>query len=68
MKVNVGQAQFATQFCFANVCSETIDAALQPRFGHSRIGITAFSVGHRDFSNTMFDIIMNRGRWVEPSR
>ena len=68
MEVNVAQAQFATEFCFANLCSEAINVALQPRFGHSRIGITAFSVRHRDFSNTMFEIIMNRGNWVEPPR
>ena len=68
MEVNVAEAQFATEFCFAHVCSEAINEALQPRFGHSRIGITAFSVRHRDYSNTLFEIIMNRGNWVEPPR
>jgi len=46
--------------------SAELDAQLQPCFGTIRFGANAFSVRHRDYTNTMFDILMNRGRWVDP--
>jgi hypothetical protein len=60
-EVNIAQAVFATQHCFSNVRSETIDAALQPNFGRARLGVNAFSLAHRDFSNFFFETLMKNG-------
>jgi len=64
--VNIAQASFATHHCFTNIRSDSLDAALQPNFGRVRLGINAFSIRHRDYSNSMFDLLMNRGKWVDP--
>jgi hypothetical protein len=64
-EVNRAQASFATQHCFTNLCSDRLDSTLQPCFGRVRLGINAFSLRHRDFSDTMFNLLMNRGRWTD---
>jgi hypothetical protein len=65
-EVNAAQAAFATAHCFTNIRSDVIDVVLQPAFGRAEIGVTAFNIGHRDYSSTMFEILMNNGRWVQP--
>ncbi len=65
-EVNMAQAAFATAHCFTNTRSDTLNALLQPKFGRAEIGVTAFNIAHRDYSNTMFQILMNEGRWVPP--
>jgi hypothetical protein len=65
-EVNRAQASFATQHCFTNIHCDKLDSDLQPCFGRVRLGINAFSFRHRDFSDTMFNLLMNRGRWTEP--
>jgi hypothetical protein len=65
-EVNTAQASFATQHCFTNICSNSLDSVLQSCFGRVRLGINAFSVRHRDYSDTMFNLLMNRGHWTEP--
>jgi len=57
--VNIAQARFATQHCFTNVCSQELDAILQPHFGKMRMGIDGFNTNHRDASKLLFDILMN---------
>jgi hypothetical protein len=65
-EVNIAQASFASNYCYTNIRSDVLDATLQPHFGRTIIGVNAFSIRHRDYSRTMFDILMNRGQWVEP--
>lgn len=57
-EVNMAQAAFATEHCFANVLSREIDGILQPHFGTMRLGIDGFSVSHIDYRKVMFDILM----------
>jgi Protein of unknown function (DUF4238) len=61
-EVNEAQASFATRYCYTNLENAELNAVLQPHFGRSRIGINAFSVRHRNYANTMFEILMNDGR------
>jgi hypothetical protein len=65
-EVNMAQAAFATAHCFTNIHSDALNTLLPPSFGRAEIGVTAFNVAHRDYSNTMFEILMNEGRWVQP--
>jgi hypothetical protein len=65
-EVNMAQAAFATTHCFTNTHSDALDALLQPSFGRAEIGVTAFIIANRDYSNTMFEILMNEGRRVPP--
>jgi len=61
-EVNEAQAAYATRYCYTNVRSAELNAILQPHFGRTRLGINAFSVRHRNYANTMFEIMMNGGR------
>lgn len=65
-EVNMAQAGFATTHCFTNMRSDALNAVIQPSFARAEIGVTAFNVAHRDYSNTMFEILMNEGRWAQP--
>jgi hypothetical protein len=65
-EVNMAQASYASDYCYTNIRSEVLDAVLQPHFGRTVIGVNAFSIRHRDYRKTMFDILMNGGRWVDP--
>ena len=65
-KVNIAQASYASEYCYTNIHSDALNTMLQPHFGRTVLGVNAFSVRHRDYTKTMFEILMNRGRWVEP--
>jgi len=60
LEVNMAQASFATRNCFTNVRSLTLDASLQEHFGRTRLGENAFTLGHIDYTNKLFDILMNQ--------
>ena len=64
--MNEAQAAYASDYAYANVKSEALNSMLQPYFGRTRLGINAFSIGHRNYGNTMFDLLMNGGQWVDP--
>jgi hypothetical protein len=64
-EVNEAQAAYATQYVYTNLNSAELNAVLQPHFGRTRLGINAFSVRHRNYTNTMFEILMNGGRGFE---
>jgi len=59
-EVNIGQAAFATEYCFSNVLRTEIDALLQPSFGTVRLGINGFVT--RNFADTkkLFEILINQ--------
>ena len=56
----MAEASFATQHCFTNVNSAELDRVLQAQFSKTRLGVNAFTLNHWDFSNTMFEILMNQ--------
>jgi hypothetical protein len=64
-EVNEAQAAYSTQSVYTNLNSADLNAVLQPHFGRTRLGINAFSVRHRNYTNTMFEILMNRGHGFE---
>jgi hypothetical protein len=41
---------------------------MQQNFGKAKLGVTAFTVWHRNYDNTVYELLMNNGRWVEPPR
>lgn len=59
-EVNMGQAAFATKYCFGNVNSAEVDVILQPEFGKMRMGVTGFNTRHIDYKKALFDILMGR--------
>jgi hypothetical protein len=67
-EVNIAQTAFAGRFCFTNIQSDEIDLLMQQNFGRARLGVTAFTVWHRNYDNTVYEVLMNDGRWVEPPR
>lgn len=68
-EVNEAQATFASQYCYAHRKSDVLNALIQPRIGRRQIGVHLFSVRHRDYSNTMFELLMSGGsRFRAPRR
>jgi hypothetical protein len=67
-EVNVAQAAFAGRFCYTNIHSEEIDQIMQQNFGKAQLGVTAFTVWHRNYDNSVYELLMNDGRWVDPPR
>lgn len=67
-EVNVGQAAFAGRFCFANIRSDSINQIMEDNFGRAQLGVRSFTIWHRNYDNTVYELLMNDGRWVEPPR
>jgi len=67
-EINIAQAAFAGRFCFTNIRSEEIDQIVQQHGGRAQLGITAFTVWHRNYDDSVYNLLMNNGRWVEPPR
>lgn len=67
-EVNAAQAAFAARYCFSNITSVEINQIFQANFGKAELGVKGFTVGHRNYQNSIYDIMMNNGRWVEPPR
>ena len=61
IEVNQTQAAFCSDFCYTTICSETLNAALQPYVGMAKIGTTAFSILHRDYQQSIFEILRGGG-------
>jgi hypothetical protein len=57
-EVNMGQAAFATKYCFGNINSQEIDVTLQPEFGKMQMGVTGFNNDHIDPNKLLFNILM----------
>jgi hypothetical protein len=68
-EVNEAQASFASQYCYAHTNSQILNDLIRPRVGTRRIGVHLFSVRDRDYSNTMFELLMSGGsRFRAPRR
>jgi Protein of unknown function (DUF4238) len=60
-EVNRAQAAFATKYCYAHKNDPIIDADLQAMFNKVLIGVNTYSVRHRNYNDTMFELLMNGG-------
>ena len=58
--VNRAEAAFATQYCFTNIGSMTLDAVLQPYFGTFRLGREGFNLDHLDHAGKLFELLMQQ--------
>lgn len=68
-EVNEAQASFASEYCYAHTNSPVLNDLIQCRIGRRRIGVYLFSVRHRNYSNTMFELLMSGGsRFRAPRR
>jgi hypothetical protein len=68
-EVNEAQATFASQYCYAHTNNAALNDLVQSRIGRRQIGVDLFSVRHRDYSNTMFELLMSGGsRFRAPRR
>jgi hypothetical protein len=53
---------------YRNLNIPELNHLLQPRFGRIRLGINAFSIRHRNYADTMFELLMSGGRnFVAPN-
>jgi hypothetical protein len=67
-EINVAQASYAYNACFASQFSQELDTIVQGHISTVQLGVNAFTVFHRNYENTIYDILMGGGRWVEPPR
>jgi hypothetical protein len=67
-EINIAQAAFAYNACFANQNSQELDSIVQNHISSVKLGQNAFTVFHRNYDNAIYDILMNSGRWVDPPR
>ncbi|WP_157440018.1 DUF4238 domain-containing protein [Terracidiphilus gabretensis] len=61
-EINIAEASFAYNACFANQFSQELDVIVQQHISTVRIGENAFTVFHRNYENTIYDILMGNGR------
>ncbi|MGA2572455.1 MAG: DUF4238 domain-containing protein [Terracidiphilus sp.] len=67
-EVNAAQAAFAARYCFSNIKSDEMNKVVQENLGKAELGVKGFTVWHRNYENTIYEILMSGGRWVEPPR
>jgi hypothetical protein len=64
-EINAAQAAFASHFCFTNINSAALDEVLQKNFGKAQLGVTSFTVWHRNYDNLCYEMLMNNGKIPE---
>jgi hypothetical protein len=60
-EVNRAQGAFATRYCYAHKNDSLIDKDLQWQFNRGQIGVNMYSVRHRNYTDTMFELLMSGG-------
>jgi len=60
-EINHAQAAFATKYCYGHKCDPAIDKLLQTVFSQRQIGVNAFTLRHKNYSDAMFEIFMSGG-------
>jgi hypothetical protein len=65
-EINAAQAAFASRCCFANVNNSAVDRILQANFGKAELGVTAFTVWHKNYADKVYELFMKPGKWIEP--
>jgi Protein of unknown function (DUF4238) len=66
LEVNIAQAAFSGRFCYANILSDTVNQIMQQHFSRAQLGVNSFTIWHRSYDNSVYELLMNDGRWVEP--
>jgi Protein of unknown function (DUF4238) len=61
-EVNIIQASFARQSCFADRKSDDIDKLVQENINKLRMGENVFTLWHRNFDEKFYDIMMSVGK------
>lgn len=57
-EVNTAQAAFAAHCCFSNINDEAINNIVQINISTARLGVTAFTLWHRNYDNAVYEILM----------
>lgn len=60
-EVNTAQAAFARNSCFADRKSDGIDQLVQENVGKLKMGTNVFTIGHRNFDDVFYDLMMSQG-------
>jgi Protein of unknown function (DUF4238) len=60
-EVNRAQGAFATRYCYAHKNDPQIDKDFQWQFSRGQIGVNMYSVRHRNYNDTMFEVLMSGG-------
>jgi hypothetical protein len=58
-EVNAAQAAFSGQFCYADIQSDWINQIVQKNFGRAELGVTAFTIGHRNYEKLVYEHLLN---------
>jgi hypothetical protein len=58
-EANAAQAAFSGRFCYANIQSDWIDQIVQQNFGKAQLGVTAFTIGHRNYEKLVYEQLLN---------
>ena len=66
--INAAQAAFASRYCFTNINRLELNQVLQPAFGAAELGVKSFTVWHRNYDESIYELLMNNGRFVPPPR
>jgi hypothetical protein len=63
-EINIAQAKFAHRACFANQKKTEINNTVQRHISTAQLGVSAFTLWHRNYDNLVFDILMKAPRHV----
>lgn len=67
-EVNIAQAAFATRCCFSNIQDCAIDDLVQSHISTAKLGVTAFTLWHRNYDDAVYGFLMSNGSRVTPRR
>jgi hypothetical protein len=63
--INAAQSAFATRYCFTNINSQEIDRILQGSFGKAEIGTRSFTLWHRNYTDTYYELLLKGRRALD---
>jgi len=59
-EINIAEASFAHEACFANQNRKGIDGIVQNHASSVRLGLNAFTIWHRNYDNIFYDVLMQQ--------
>ena len=60
--INAAQAAFSSRHCFTNINSPELDHLLQPSFGCAEMGTKSFTLWHRNYDHTYYEMLLKDAR------
>jgi len=66
--INAALASMSTRYCYTNVNSPLVDRVVQEWAGNAELGVKSFTVWHRNYDDSFYDLFMNDGKWIDPPR